>query len=118
VSPHDLTTEQAKRIGAVVGRYLHYLGRLRERMQRRDSPMMMTRLISRVVSLTQIEGISAEEDRAGLVIVLHENVYALPSLDTLEKVHVDFDILALGRFVPRYRSSSSSDSGRTAQQFD
>ena len=28
----DLTTEQARRIGAVVGRQLRYLGRLRERM--------------------------------------------------------------------------------------
>ena len=31
----DLTTEQARRVGVVVGRYLNYLGRLRERMQRR-----------------------------------------------------------------------------------
>lgn len=34
----DLTTEQASRIRAVVGRHLNYLGRLRDRMQRRGFP--------------------------------------------------------------------------------
>ena len=34
----DLTTEQARRVGVVVGRQLNYLGRLRDRMQRRGFP--------------------------------------------------------------------------------
>ena len=34
----DLTPEQAKRVGEVVGRYLNYLGRLCDRMQRRGFP--------------------------------------------------------------------------------
>jgi hypothetical protein len=38
VDSEDLTSEQARRVGAVVGRYLNYLGRLRERMQRRGFP--------------------------------------------------------------------------------
>jgi hypothetical protein len=38
VTSDDLTTEQARRVGAVVGRELRYLGRLRDRMQRRGFP--------------------------------------------------------------------------------
>ena len=40
----DLTCEQAARMGAVVGRHLNYLSRLRTRMERRgfspDDPLM------------------------------------------------------------------------------
>jgi hypothetical protein len=32
VTSDDITTEQAQRVGAVVGRQLRYLGRLRERL--------------------------------------------------------------------------------------
>jgi hypothetical protein len=46
VTSDDLTTEQARQIGAVVGRYLNYLGRLRDRMQRRgfrhDDPIVVS----------------------------------------------------------------------------
>jgi hypothetical protein len=38
VTSDDLTTEQAKQMGVVVGRHLNYLGRLQKRMQRVGFP--------------------------------------------------------------------------------
>lgn len=58
MTSEDLTPDQAKAVGIVVGRHLRYLGRLRDRMQRRGFPPNDPLVLSLTEAYNAIHGLN------------------------------------------------------------